>query len=251
MAEITMDTDWGAKGAQLTGAQVQAFIKEQLRSINLKAESSLGVCKIAYTTIDMRENIYYATIEEYKDMVQNPDEYEDFVTLGVAVLIPGIRPFIVALHESPDVQWSKNMGTLITNSYQDVEQEEKIYADYHSYSAVLSKITELCGAKEDWDKYAVGWCNNYSIWKITPDGGMGLGSGNWKLPSTGHLYAINIYRNAINACLSVIEDSVLLSNNYWSCVSDGTRGIWLTNADSILGILPFNSLSYARPIHIV
>ena len=32
--EITMETDWGAKGAQLTGAQVQAFIKEQLTALH-------------------------------------------------------------------------------------------------------------------------------------------------------------------------------------------------------------------------
>lgn len=33
MAEITIDTDWGAPGSQLTGAQVQAFIKSQLKSL--------------------------------------------------------------------------------------------------------------------------------------------------------------------------------------------------------------------------
>lgn len=36
MAEITMETDWGAKGAQLTGAQVQAFIKGQLMELHEK-----------------------------------------------------------------------------------------------------------------------------------------------------------------------------------------------------------------------
>ena len=30
---VTMDTDWGAKGAQLTGQQVQDFIKGQLRAL--------------------------------------------------------------------------------------------------------------------------------------------------------------------------------------------------------------------------
>ena len=37
--EITMETDWGAKGAQLTGAQVQAFIKEQLTALHEKDTS--------------------------------------------------------------------------------------------------------------------------------------------------------------------------------------------------------------------
>lgn len=36
MAEITMDTDWGARGAQLTGAQVQAFIKGELKKLQEK-----------------------------------------------------------------------------------------------------------------------------------------------------------------------------------------------------------------------
>lgn len=36
MAEVTMETDWGAKGAQLTGAQVQAFIKDQLKQLAQK-----------------------------------------------------------------------------------------------------------------------------------------------------------------------------------------------------------------------
>lgn len=31
--EVTLDTDWGAKGAQLTGAQVQGFIKKQFREL--------------------------------------------------------------------------------------------------------------------------------------------------------------------------------------------------------------------------
>lgn len=39
--EITMETDWGAKGAQLTGAQVQAFIKNELKDLHTK-----------YTTLD-------------------------------------------------------------------------------------------------------------------------------------------------------------------------------------------------------
>ena len=34
MAEITMETDWGARGAQLTGAQVQDFIKGQLKALD-------------------------------------------------------------------------------------------------------------------------------------------------------------------------------------------------------------------------
>lgn len=40
MAEITMDTDWGAKGAQLSGQQVQDFIKGQFRSL-IKAKEDL------------------------------------------------------------------------------------------------------------------------------------------------------------------------------------------------------------------
>lgn len=45
MANITMDTDWGAKGAQLTGAQVQAFIKGELIALQNKCkeiEKSIG-----------------------------------------------------------------------------------------------------------------------------------------------------------------------------------------------------------------
>lgn len=38
-SEITMDTDWGARGAQLTGQQVQDFIKGQLRSLISKDET--------------------------------------------------------------------------------------------------------------------------------------------------------------------------------------------------------------------
>lgn len=38
-SNITMDTDWGAKGAQLTGRQVQDFIKDQFRSLISKNET--------------------------------------------------------------------------------------------------------------------------------------------------------------------------------------------------------------------
>lgn len=40
--EITMDTDWGARGAQLNGQQVQDFIKGQFKGLINKTEDLQG-----------------------------------------------------------------------------------------------------------------------------------------------------------------------------------------------------------------
>lgn len=49
---ITMDTDWGAKGAQLTGAQVQAFIKDQFRSLQAKDDAQDSTLETLQTAVN-------------------------------------------------------------------------------------------------------------------------------------------------------------------------------------------------------
>lgn len=49
--EITMETDWGAKGAQLTGAQVQAFIKNELKDLHTKYTTLATQIKELSTTV--------------------------------------------------------------------------------------------------------------------------------------------------------------------------------------------------------
>lgn len=49
---ITMDTDWGAKGAQLTGAQVQTFIKDQFRSLQAKDNAQDSTLETLQTAVN-------------------------------------------------------------------------------------------------------------------------------------------------------------------------------------------------------
>ena len=109
--DITLDTDWGAKGAQLTGAQVQAFIKQQLRALIAK-DTTL---QTDLSNIDKRLQVQESNIDAVTDgcMIayhrksdnwpcavpywEWPDiEASGEVADGVLVLVDGQAPILVA-----------------------------------------------------------------------------------------------------------------------------------------------------------
>lgn len=252
--QITMDTDWGAKGAQLTGAQVQAFIKGQLQSLHDKdatlqsqlnnLNSDLGdahpqlqaATDGCFVTYHRKSDNWPLAVPHWKwPALEQAGEVAD----GVLVLIDGQAPIIVAPTQT-NLKWSKNAIAVNADTGGDYS---KVYVDYTGKTrtaAIMAKGVELFGEnEEEWTQYAPAWCNAYdrSYNKGDEAGTMiGIGAGKWWLPSIAELLTIWKHKYAINLCLSVISGASQLSESwYWSSTEASATAAWgLTLDDGTL-----------------
>lgn len=243
--QITMDTDWGAKGAQLTGAQVQAFIKGQLQSLHDKdatlqnqlnsLNSDLGDANPqlqaatdgCFVTYHRKSDNWPLAVPHWKwPALEQAGEVAD----GVLVLIDGQAPIIVAPTQT-NLKWSKNAIAVNADTGGDYT---KAYVDYTGKTrtaAIMAKGVELFGEnEEEWTQYAPAWCNAYdrSYNKGDEAGTMiGIGAGKWWLPSIAELLTIWKHKYAINLCLSVISGASQLSESwYWSSTENSATYAW-------------------------
>lgn len=243
--QITMDTDWGAKGAQLTGAQVQAFIKGQLQSLHDKdatlqsqlnnLNSDLGdanpqlqaATDSCFVTYHRKSDNWPLAVPHWKwPALEQAGEVAD----GVLVLIDGQAPIIVAPTQT-NLKWSKNAIAVNADTGGDYS---KAYVDYTGKTrtaAIMAKGVELFGEnEEEWTQYAPAWCNAYdrSYNKGDEAGTMiGIGAGKWWLPSIAELLTIWKHKYAINLCLSVISGASQLSESwYWSSTEHSATYAW-------------------------
>ena len=243
--QITMDTDWGAKGAQLTGAQVQAFIKGQLQSLhdkdtalqeqitglntnlgnaNPQLRAATDGCFVTYHR--KSDNFPLAVPYQSWPALEQAGEVAD----GVLVLIDGQAPIIVAPTQT-NLKWSKNAIAVNADTGGDYT---KAYVDYTGKTrtaAIMAKGVELFGEnEEEWTQYAPAWCNAYdrSYNKGDEAGTMiGIGAGKWWLPSIAELLTIWKHKYAINLCLSVISGASQLSESwYWSSTESSAAYAW-------------------------
>lgn len=243
--QITMDTDWGAKGAQLTGAQVQAFIKGQLQSLhdkdtalqeqitglntnlgnaNPQLRAATDGCFVTYRR--KSDNFPLAVPYQSWPALEQAGEVAD----GVLVLIDGQAPIIVAPTQT-NLKWSKNAIAVNADTGGDYT---KAYVDYTGKTrtaAIMAKGVELFGEnEEEWTQYAPAWCNAYdrSYNKGDEAGTMiGIGAGKWWLPSIAELLTIWKHKYAINLCLSVISGASQLSESwYWSSTETSATHAW-------------------------
>ena len=243
--QITMDTDWGAKGAQLTGAQVQAFIKGQLQSLhdkdtalqeqitglntnlgnaNPQLRAATDGCFVTYHR--KSDNFPLAVPYQSWPALEQAGEVAD----GVLVLIDGQAPIIVAPTQT-NLKWSKNAIAVNADTGGDYT---KAYVDYTGKTrtaAIMAKGVELFGEnEEEWTQYAPAWCNAYdrSYNKGDEAGTMiGIGAGKWWLPSIAELLTIWKHKYAINLCLSVISGASQLSESwYWSSTETSATYAW-------------------------
>jgi len=246
--KVTMETDWGAKGAQLTGAQVQAFIKEQLQALIDKTSSlqsqvnavnlSLGVdnpqlqaitdgCFITY---HRKSDNFPLAVPYWKwATIEASGEQAD----GVLVLIDGQAPIIVApTQAATTLLWSKNAIGLDVSVGSDYT---KAYVDYTGQTrtaAIMSRAEELFGEDEDeWPNYAASFCYQYDrSYDKGDEAGtkIGIGAGKWWLPSIAELLTIWKHKYTINLCLSVITGASQLTESwYWSSTEHSAQGAWL------------------------
>lgn len=247
MAEkvITMETDWGAKGAQLTGGEVQKFIKDQLKSLHDKdatlqnqldnLNSDLGDANPqlqaatdgCFVTYHRKSDNWPLAVPHWKwPAIERTGEVAD----GVLVLIDGQAPIIVS-PTGTQLKWSKNAIAVNADTGGDYN---KAYVDFSGKTrtaAIMAKGVELFGEnEEEWTQFAPAWCNAYDRSYDKGDNAhtmVGIVAGKWWLPSIAELLTIWKHKYAINLCLSVISGaSPLVESWHWSSTETSAAHAW-------------------------
>lgn len=246
MAEkvLTMEDDWGAKGAQATGAQVQKFLKDQIKSLHDKdvaLQNQLDT--LSNNQLEANPQLQAATDGCFVTYHRKSDnwplavpywkwanlEAAGEVADGVLVLIDGQAPIIVS-PTGTQLKWSKNAIAVNADTGGDYN---KAYVDYSGKTrtaAIMAKGVELFGEEEEtWIQFAPAWCNAYDRSYINDDGEtVGIGAGQWWLPSIAELITIWKHKYAINLCLSVISGaSPLVESWHWSSTEHSATYAWL------------------------
>lgn len=246
--EVTLDTDWGAKGAQLTGAQVQAFIKQQLRELITKDKTLQGDINKLSERLTIQENqvdaatdgcmvAYHRKSDNWPVAVpywEWPEiEASGEVADGVLVLIDGQAPILVAPTDRK-LFWSKY------NFEVDIKigaDHELAYADFTGQTrtaALMAKSADLFGASDNIaEEYAAAYCYNYDrsykYHDLVSDKIVNIGVPKhiWWLPSIAELVVIWKHKYAINLCLSVIKDAMPITDTwYWSSTEATASTVW-------------------------
>lgn len=247
MAEkvLTMEDDWGAKGAQATGAQVQKFLKDQIKSLHEKDTTLQNqIDTLSNNQLEANPQLQAATDGCFVTYHRKSDnwplavpywkwaalEQAGEVADGVLVLIDGQAPIIVS-PTGTQLKWSKNAIAVNADTGSDYS---KAYVDFTGKArtaAIMAKGVELFGEEEEnWTQYAPAWCNAYSRAYDKGDDAhtmVGIGAGKWWLPSIAELIAIWKRKHAINLCLSVISGaSPLVESWHWSSTECSATNAW-------------------------
>lgn len=215
MAQITMDTDWGAKGAQLSGAQVQAFIKEQLTDLRNQINVLKGMESQAHAASDGCVILYAdAKIPKTANYWEWPAlEQAGKKAIGVIVMSVGRAPIVVALDEIDGVAWDGN-NTIAMNT--EIPKESEAFADFDGYrNAMIFGFA----AGDDVSNSGIGWCSIYN-----PASAITSYNKDWWAPSLGELSILSAHKNAINLCLSVITGAKPLSKDYYGSSTEAPDG---------------------------
>lgn len=225
MAQITMDTDWGAKGAQLSGAQVQTFIKSQLtdlrneinalKTIESQVHAASDGCVILYADAKIPKVAHYwewAALEKAGKKA-----------IGVIVMTEGRAPIVVALDEIDGVGWD---GTNTATMNGEVSKEKDAFAHFDGKE---NSSVHGFTVGDDVSNSGMGWCILY-----TPSCGIASYNEGWWAPSMGELSILSTHKNAINLCLSVITGAKQLTQNYYGSSTEAPDGCYW-NIDMNLG----------------
>lgn len=246
--EITLDTDWGAKGAQLTGAQVQTFIKQQFRELHAK-DVTLQTDVDDLTSKMINQEVQNKAITDgclvaYHRKSDNwpvavpywewPEiEASGEVADGVLVLVDGQTPVLVAPNDNK-LLWSKYTHDVNLKVGLD---HELAYADFTGQlrtASIMAMSDSLFGTAETIpNDYAAAWCFNYDRSYTYHDSSsdkvvtIGVLKNRWWLPSIAELVVIWKHKYAINMCLSVIKDATPITDTWhWSSTEATASTVW-------------------------
>lgn len=253
---ISLETDWGAKGAQLTGLQVQNFIKAGLlnlnnRLINLEditpaIRAACDGCFVAYHN-DWEDEPRIAPYWEWPDIEANTIERGDpALAIGVLVDIPHHEPFVVMAKET-SVQWCRKEDNIFAGP-EVYDDEGFVFFDGRTNTAtILAKL----GDKRIFS--AASYCNNYTDFIEDEENGLLCGLqhvGTCWMPSFGEAWAIRSHKDAINRCLSVIKGADLIQDwSYWtSSEKSATEAFTVNMGDGFIANESKQNMCNVRPI---
>ncbi len=250
---LTMEDDWGAKGAQATGAQVQAFIKGQLKDLINKCESlktELDTLKSnpeeptpqrrsadgCYVTCHDDDYSYAIPYWEWP-IAQEQGRVAD----GVLVLIDGQAPIIIS-PTSTQLKWSEEDSENREDAV--IADLKSLYTDFDGKTNTQSLLTPSSNLSVP----AAHWCDSYDCPASTPGNPHlhALGGGKWWLPSVGELIAIWKNKDAINRCLAVISGANLIDEcgDHWSSNEVEGCACSVSMTDGVIGLRGFNYAQY-------
>lgn len=244
MAEsiITMDTDWGASGAQLSGCQVQAFIKNSLKELQTEnstlaqtvsqytseIHSASGHCLIAYhQNLDGRlRAVPYWLWPELEEKGEVAD--------GVVIFPEGRRPMVIGISDTT-LLWSTQQYATATSN----KSMSEAYADFDGFANTSLIIESEQKYFEPFEggqlisvsRNATTYCNQYSSLHDKGNGTMiGIGQGKWWLPSIGELLLICKHIYEINQCMTHIKHAIpLFRSIYHSSSEKSFTEAWCVN----------------------
>lgn len=234
---ITLETDWGAPGAQLTGAEVQGFIKRTFTDImnvvefcgqeiidaqnNIEkiipnAFSLTSGCSIAYIADD--DTIKSASVRSLLNI--NGEMITDAIEIiGVWVNIEGNPPIVVAM-EDFKCRWA-------VRNYQNFDDitrgGRKLATDYNiGYDRTLRLSDEegnFINSAGNFDtSHAIAIASEFrGEWQ------------QWWIPSVAELMAIYKNKAAINFCLELIGGNPLREDWHWSVIEATKELVWCMN----------------------
>lgn len=231
------DFNNGTWGAWIERAQVLAA----------DAKKQNIVCRIAY--YDYANNLpSFATIEDWPALEQAGE-----VAVGVWVPVDGFRPIIVAPTET-NLKWSK-YPIQATDFVERAEVYTQQYNGQTNTAMIMANCAALFGNEAGWQQHAAAWCANYSRTYVKTGGTtVGIGIGNWFLPSINEFTVILKYFDQINACLSVINGAQLLERaagvRYWTSTEYRTSLAWrVLTMGGMAGVgEKITDLDHVRPI---
>ena len=250
---LTMDDDWGTKGAQATGAQVQQFIKSQLRDLHAKdtelekhIHAATEGCYIVY--VERHKNEVHAVpwwkwkeLEEVRERTLPQDgytipdgeidPYEIGQIIGILVIESGHSPIIIGKPSRSDFKWLKNPIAVNTTVGDDVSKACADFAGKEHTAEIIAKASQLYGSDESkWSQYLTGWCHSYERSFIIDSGlKIGIAAGNWWHPSLGELLLIAKHKAAIEQCVSVIRSvdfDLILDGGMTSSTEISAQYVW-------------------------
>ena len=234
MAEkkLTMADDWGAPGAQATGAQVQLFLKEQISELRTMATSGAEALENIAAEIEslsdsntgdhalLKEQIealqrqvrlmqgeakiaYLDTVSAQLGVCSADDwthiDSSALVPIGILVPVDGHDPLLMWYVTPNDIAWTVGKNPKFHGNPANIISESdypKLFLDFSG----AKRTAEIAVSDTAGDTCVSTIAGDFSV----PDlSGQDLGS--WFVPSTGEMYAIGKCIESVNRCLIALE----------------------------------------------
>lgn len=247
--DAQFDIDWGAEGAQWTGAQVQKFIKDNFRALfntctelnnsitklentdstNFEAgktfasKVSTDGCFILYTN-STSSSLLAAPHWDWENIYKKQLQEDISHLVGILVLRDGQQPLVIA-PQVAYLAWDKGSNIQINST--STASNLQVLVTGNSGKTFTDKIMEsavsLFGDEANWSQYAAGHCTKYA---------RTIAAGKWWLPSISELVCIKQHLQGINRCLKAVG-LYELGDEIWSANEWGASYALTLNVETM------------------